>query len=113
MAIFDSLEASIVREAHHVSKVLQLTLLADQIYGAIVYSCLGRGLYMAVLRITKEKLKEQLDKGEMVVLLDVRSHDSYNMSNIKIKGSLRKDPVAVKSWEREIPRDKPIITYCT
>ena len=68
---------------------------------------------MAVLRITKERLKEQLEKGEMVILLDVRSHDSYNKSNIKIKGSLRKDPVTVKSWEREIPHDKPIITYCT
>jgi len=68
---------------------------------------------MAVLRITKERLKEQLEKGEMVVLLDVRSYDSYNKSNIKIKGSLRKDPVAVKSWEKEIPHDKPIITYCT
>lgn len=68
---------------------------------------------MAVPRITKERLKEQLDKGETLVLLDVRSHDSYNMSNIKIKGSLRKDPVAVKSWEKEIPRDRPIITYCT
>ncbi len=68
---------------------------------------------MAVLRITKERLKEQLDKGESVVLLDVRSHDSYNKSNIKIKGSIRKDPATVKSWEKEIPRDKPIITYCT
>lgn len=68
---------------------------------------------MAVLRITKERLKEQLEKGEMVVLLDVRSHDSYNSSNIKIKGSLRKDPLAVKSWDKEIPHDKPIITYCT
>lgn len=68
---------------------------------------------MGVLRITKEKLKEQLEKGEMVVLLDVRSHDSYNSSNIKIKGSIRKDPVAVKSWDKEIPHDKPIITYCT
>jgi rhodanese-related sulfurtransferase len=68
---------------------------------------------MAVLRITKERLKEQLEKGESVVLLDVRSHDSYNKSNIKIKGSLRKDPMAVKSWEKELPRDRPIITYCT
>lgn len=68
---------------------------------------------MAVQRITKERLKEQLEKGEMVVLLDVRSHDSYNSSNIKIKGSLRKDPLAVKRWDKEIPHDKPIITYCT
>lgn len=68
---------------------------------------------MAVQRITKERLKEQLEKGESVVLLDVRSHDSYNKSNIKIKGSLRKDPLAVKSWDKEISHDKPIITYCT
>lgn len=68
---------------------------------------------MAVSRITKERLKEQLDKGETVVLLDVRATDAYNSGTTKIKGSLRKDPLAVKSWGKEIPHDKPIVTYCT
>jgi len=68
---------------------------------------------MSVSRITKEELKERMDKGEDAILLDVRAPDSYNGSNIKIKGSQRKDPLAVGSWYKEVPQDKLTVTYCT
>lgn len=68
---------------------------------------------MSVMRITKEELKERMDKSEEIVILDVRAPDSYNGSNIKIKGSRRKDPLAVESWHKEVPKDKLIVTYCT
>lgn len=68
---------------------------------------------MSVLRITKEELKERMDKGEDIVILDVRAPDSYNGSSVKIKGSRRKDPIAVESWYNDLPKDRLIITYCT
>jgi len=68
---------------------------------------------MPVLKITKEELKKRMDNGEPIVLLDVRSHDSYNGSKIKIKGASRKDPLAVDSWQGDLPRDKTIVAYCT
>ncbi len=68
---------------------------------------------MSVLRIAKEELKERMDKGEEIVILDVRAPDSYNGSNVKIKSSRRKDPIAVESWYKDLPNDKLIITYCT
>lgn len=68
---------------------------------------------MPVLRITKEELKERMDKGEGIVLLDVRAYDSYNGSNVKIKGSQRKDPMAVEGWSKDLPQGKLVVTYCT
>lgn len=68
---------------------------------------------MSVLRIAKEELKERMDKSEEIVILDVRATDSYNGSNVKIKGSRRKDPLAVERWHKEVPKDKLIVTYCT
>lgn len=68
---------------------------------------------MSVLRMSKEELKERMDKGEDVILLDVRAPDSYNGSGVKIRGSQRKDPISVGSWHKEIPQGKLIVTYCT
>jgi len=61
-------------------------------------------------RITKEELKAKMDKGEDIVILDMRSKGSYDGSNIKIKGAVRLSPTEVES---KINKDKEVITYCT
>lgn len=66
-----------------------------------------------VTRITKEELKAKLDKGEKIIILDVRTKSSYNGSAIKIKGDVRKDTNMAESWYKELPIDREIITYCT
>ena len=63
-----------------------------------------------VQRITKEELRAKMDKGEDIVILDMRSKGSYDGSNIKIKGAVRLSPVEVES---KINKDKEVITYCT
>lgn len=68
---------------------------------------------MEARRIIKEELKERMEKGEEMVLLDVRSADSYNGSSVKIKGSVRRDPNAVGSWYKDVPQDKLVVAYCT
>ena len=63
-----------------------------------------------VQRITKEELKAKIDKGENIVVLDMRAKGSYDGSKFKIKGAVRLSPVEVES---KINKDKEVITYCT
>lgn len=66
-----------------------------------------------VPRIAKEALKAKIEKGEQIVILDVRTGMSYKGSDVKIKGALRIPPEAVEMRYKELPMDKEIITYCT
>lgn len=61
-------------------------------------------------RITKEELKAKMDKGEDIVILDMRYKGSYDGSNIKIKGAVRLSPTEAES---KISKGKEVITYCT
>lgn len=64
-----------------------------------------------VPRITPQELKAKLDKGEKVVILDVRSRGSYDSSKVKIKGALRIPPDELKTRAQEIPMGREIATY--
>jgi rhodanese-related sulfurtransferase len=66
-----------------------------------------------VQRITKEELKSKIDRGEDILILDVRTGGSYTDSKIKIKGATRFAPNNVDIWSTNLPKDKEIITYCT
>ena len=66
-----------------------------------------------VPRITKEDLKAKLDKGEKIIILDVRTADSYNGSTMRIKGDMRKEPNMAEAWYKDLPMDREIIAYCT
>ncbi|MBI5048044.1 MAG: hypothetical protein HZB54_03715 [Deltaproteobacteria bacterium] len=66
-----------------------------------------------VQRITKEELKSKIERGEDILILDVRTGGSYTGSKVKIKGAVRMAPDAVDVWSKSLPKDKEIITYCT
>jgi len=67
----------------------------------------------SVPRITKEELKAKMDKGQDIIVLDVRTGGSYDGSKVKIKGALRIAPDEVETRYKELTKDKEIITYCT
>jgi len=54
-----------------------------------------------------------MDKGEDILVLDVRTGMSYTGSKTKIKGSMRMAPNDIEVWSKNLPKDKEIITYCT
>ena len=64
-------------------------------------------------RITVQELKAKVDKGEDLVILDVRTGIDYERSKIKIKGAVRMSIVKIKFRYKELPKDKEIVTYCT
>ncbi|MBI5327986.1 MAG: hypothetical protein HZB80_06825 [Deltaproteobacteria bacterium] len=64
-------------------------------------------------RISIKELKAKMDKGEDIVILDVRTSSAYMGSKIKIKGAVRIDPDSIERKYQSLPKDKEIITYCT
>jgi len=68
---------------------------------------------MPIPRITKEELKAKMDKNEDLVIVDARAEDSYNLSNQKIKGSIRITLDELEKVIKNPPVGKEIITYCT
>jgi predicted sulfurtransferase len=66
-----------------------------------------------VPRITVQELKAKIDKGEDVVIIDVRTGEDYERSRIKIKGAVRIPIVQMEERYKELPKNKQIIAYCT
>jgi rhodanese-related sulfurtransferase len=63
-------------------------------------------------RMTKEELKAMLDSPNLIVI-DVRTQQSWKEDDLKIKGTVREDPEAVESWANKYPKDKTLVFYCS
>jgi rhodanese-related sulfurtransferase len=61
-----------------------------------------------VPRITKEDLKQRLDSGAPVVLVDARLKYPYEHSTVKLPGAIR---VAGDPPTPPLPRDRDIVVY--
>jgi rhodanese-related sulfurtransferase len=67
--------------------------------------------------ISAAELKSKVDRNEPLVILDVRSSESYANSDRRIKGAIH---VKVRRLEhrlnfpplKDAPRDREVITYC-
>lgn len=82
---------------------------------AVVFVLVGSPLISsvaaeAVPRIGKEMLKAMLGNPE-VIILDVRNRGSWQESEFKIKGAIRKMPELFDSWATEFPKDKMLVLY--
>jgi rhodanese-related sulfurtransferase len=62
-----------------------------------------------VERITKEQLKEQLDRGDKPIILDVRLKYAYEHSTVKLPGAIRVPPYALETVT--IPPAGDVIAY--
>ena len=65
---------------------------------------------LEIPKISKEELKSMLGKPEVVVI-DVRTLWDRKMSLKQIKGAVREDPDAVKSWAKKYSKEKIIVLY--
>lgn len=71
---------------------------------------------MEVPRITVDELKAVMDRGDAVIILDVRQPESYAGSTKKIKGSVYLDPnneAAIKEFAKGLDKNSAIVAYCT
>ncbi len=63
-----------------------------------------------VPRLSPDEVKEKLDSGADVVIVDVRSREAYDEGHIK--GAISIPLSEVESRYNELPEDKEIIIYC-
>jgi len=63
---------------------------------------------MAVPRITKEDLKQQLDGGASPVLVDARLKYTYEHSTVRLPGAIR---YIAGGPAPAIPRDRAVVVY--
>jgi membrane protein DedA with SNARE-associated domain len=82
----------------------------------VVVKWIQRRLFLRSLRIARigqEELKRQLDSGEPVVIIDLRSELDVAAVPFMIPRSLRIAPEELERRHQEIPRDRDIILYCS
>jgi hypothetical protein len=63
-----------------------------------------------VPRVSMEQLKEKLDAGDAIVIVDVRSKEDFDEGHIIRAVSIPWEEI--EGRYTELPRDKEIITYC-
>ena len=64
-----------------------------------------------VPRISPEELKDRLDNGEAILVVDARPASSFEMQHIA--GAISVPTNEVESRLDELPRDQEIVFYCT
>jgi len=63
-------------------------------------------------RMSIQELKEKMDRGEKIFILDVRSGEDYASSMFKIKDAVRIPVDSLEDRYQELPKDVEIIAYC-
>ena len=63
-----------------------------------------------VKKITINQLLESLDDPKLLIL-DVRTTGSWQASDKKIKGAVRKNPKTFDSWVNDLPKKKFLALY--
>jgi len=65
------------------------------------------------IRISVDELRKRRNAGEKFVFVDTRNPQAWGESDSKFPGAIRVPADRVQQHLAEIPRDRPIITYCT
>ena len=65
------------------------------------------------LKISVAEVRRRMNAGEQFVFIDTRNPQAWAESDVKLPGALRIPLAEAQEHLEEIPRDKPIVTYCT
>lgn len=93
-----------------------LVLLLGAFAGYILYKFLARQRFLRELRIariTVDELKEKLDQGEELVIVDLRHSLDFQALPETIPGAMRIDANELQENNERLPRDREVILYCT
>lgn len=67
---------------------------------------------LRIARITPDELKEKLDRGEEILILDVRSAAEVEETG-KLRGALRFDLKSPEGNYPQVPREREVVLYCS
>ena len=65
------------------------------------------------LRITVDELRKRMDAGEDFTSIDTRNPQAWAQSDTMLPEALRIPLDSLEQRLSEIPKNKPIVTYCT
>lgn len=68
---------------------------------------------LRIARITAQELKQKIDAGEALVVVDLRHRIDFEAEPEAIPGSLHVPSEELEQRHGEIPRDRELILYCT
>ena len=71
---------------------------------------LSTSAFGQVIKISINQLLELLDHPQLLTL-DVRTPGSWQASDNKIKGAVRKNPDTFESWANDLPENKFLVLY--
>ena len=95
----------------------RLLILLVVIFGGYIgYKIVVRQKFLRELRIariTVEELKEKLDSGDEVVIVDLRHSVDFEADPKLIPGAVHMDAKDLEGKNDQLPRDREIILYCT
>lgn len=63
-------------------------------------------------QISVADLKAQIDKGDDVVVIDVRHEDDRERYRSRIMETEFRDSFNVSSWAKDLPKDRKVVVYC-
>jgi rhodanese-related sulfurtransferase len=67
---------------------------------------------LRIARITPEELKEKIDSGEDVIIVDLRHAFDFEAQPETIPGALHMDAAELEEAHEVIPRDREIVLFC-
>jgi rhodanese-related sulfurtransferase len=65
------------------------------------------------LRVSAQQVREAMDSGKSMVILDVRAPHAWEPADSQAAGSVRMPLTDFEAHADELPRDRQIVAYCT
>jgi membrane protein DedA with SNARE-associated domain len=93
-----------------------LVLLVAALVFYVGYKFVARQRFLRELRIARispEELKEKLDAGEPLTIVDLRHSVDFEADPETIPGAFRMDANELQQTDERLPRDREVILYCT
>lgn len=108
----------IERVAEHLASLggWLLVLLLGALGAYISYKFIARQRFLRELRISRigvDELKEKIDSGEELVIVDLRHSLDFEADPETIPGAFRMDAKELEEKDDLLPRDREVILYCT
>ena len=68
---------------------------------------------LRIARISAGELRQKLDAGEPLVIVDLRHSLEFEADPAMIPGAMHLTPDEIEGRAQEIPRDREVVLYCT
>ena len=65
------------------------------------------------LRITVDEVRKRMGAGEQFAFIDTRNPQAWAESDVKLPGAIRLPVDKLEEHISEIPKDRPMVAYCT